>query len=357
MTSTFDPSRRTFTGKLAAAVAAFSAPALAPALITQRASAADKTITVTSWGGDYHKRAQEVFADPFTAATGIKVVLIDNGDMAKVKAQVLSNAVQWDVIDAPAAFATSGSKEKLWEPLDSSLLSMSGLVEKASPDYMPMYLYSGGILWDAKRFPDGKHPVDFAGFFDVKQYPGRRCMRSLAPETLEAALVADGVSPKNLYPLDVNRAFAVLDRIKPHVTRWAASTPEQVGAVAQDEADFSYSYYNRVQALQATGSPLGFSFSQTNNSLDYFAIPKGSKNKEAAMRFIAFCLREDRQTAWSRSGFYMPNSLASLNAIKASSDSKFLPDLNNGRNVIINAQWWGDNYTAVQKRYSEWMIS
>jgi putative spermidine/putrescine transport system substrate-binding protein len=353
MKDNFNPSRRSFTGKVIASAALVTAPYI----ITGRAQAADKTITVTSWGGDYHARVQKVFADPFTAETGIKVVLVDNGDMAKVKAQVMTKSVQWDVIDAPAAFATSGAKDQLWEKLDPSLVNMKGLVKGASAEYMPLYLYSGGILWDSKRTPDGKHPVDFAGFFDVKQFPGRRCMRSLAYETLEAALVADGVAPSALYPLDVDRAFRVLDKLKPHVSRWAASTPEQVSAVAQNEADFSYSYYNRVQSLQASGSPLAFSFEQTNNSLDYLAIPKGSKNKEAAMQFIAFCLREDRQTAWARSGFYMPNSMASLNAIKASGDSKFLPDLTNGKNVIINAEWWGDNYTAVQNRYSEWMIS
>ena len=29
----------------------------------------------------------------------------------------------------------------------------------------------------------------------------------------------------------------------------------------------------------------------------------------------------------------------------------------NGKKVMVNAKWWGDNYTAVQKRYAEWMIS
>jgi len=353
MNFSVNKSRRLFAAKLGVTATAIAAPAL----FTGRAAAADQAITVTSWGGDYNKRVQQIFAAPFTAETGIKVTLVDNGDMAKVKAQVMSNSVQWDVVDAPAAFATSGSKDKLWEQLDPALVNMPGLVSKPASDYMPIYLYSGGILWDSKRFPDGKHPVDFAGFYDTKQFPGRRCMRALAPETLEAALIADGVAPKNLYPLDVNRAFAVLDRLKPHVSRWAASTPEQVGSVVQNEADFSYSYYNRVQPLQATGASLGFSFAQTNNSLDFFAIPKGSRNKEAAMRFIAFSLRPDRQTAWARSGFYMPNSVDSLNSIKASVDNKFLPDLASGRNVIINAQWWGENYTAVQKRYAEWMIS
>jgi putative spermidine/putrescine transport system substrate-binding protein len=352
MTQPTNPSRRKFTLQLAASAAAVAAPAV----ISQRSFAADRSITVTSWGGDYHKKVQDIFATPFTKETGINVTLVDNGDMAKVKAQVLSNSVQWDVVDAPAAFATSGSKEKLWEPLDAKLVQTPGLVQKGAADYMPMYLYSGGILWNPKKFPDGKHPVDFAGFFDVNKFPGRRCMRNLAPETLEAALIADGVSPKDLYPLDVDRAFKVLDRLKPHVTRWAASTPEQAASVAQNEADFSYSYYNRVQALQTGGASLDFSLAQTCNSLDFFAIPKGSKNKEAAMQFIAFCLREDRQVAWAKAGFYMPNVVSAVDAVKAGG-GKFLPDLNNGKNVVINAQWWGDNYTAVQKRYAEWMIS
>lgn len=328
----------------------------APAVFTGRAAAADATLTVTSWGGDYNKSVREVFADPFTAQTGIKVTLVDNGDMAKVKAQVQGNNVQWDVIDAPAAFATSGARDKLWEELDMSIVKPGEVVAKAAPDYMPMYLYSGGLLWDDKRMPDGKHPVDFAGFYDVDKFPGRRVMRSLASETLEVALVADGVAPKDLYPLDLDRAFAALDRIKPHVSKWAATTPDQVNAVVQNEGDFSYSYFNRVKSAQKTGAPLAFSFQQTVNSLDYFAVPRGTKNKEAAMRFIDFCLKPERQVAWSVRGYYLPNSVPAMDEVRKSPSGDFLPDLTNGKNVIVNSQWWGENYTAVQKRYAEWML-
>jgi len=321
------------------------------------ARAADTTLTVTSWGGDYNKSVREVFADPFTKETGIPVTLVDNGDMAKIKAQVLSKNVQWDVIDAPAAFATSGAREKLWEDIDTSIVKSDGMIQKAAKDYMPMYLYSGGLLWDSNRFADGKHPVDFAGFYDIAKYPGRRCMRSLASETLEAALVADGVDPQHLYPLDVDRAFKMLDRIKPHVSKWASTTPDQVLSVVQNEADFSYSYFNRVKNSQKSGATLGFSFEQTINSLDYFAVPKGSKNKEAAMRFIAFCLKPDRQFDWATRGYYLPNAVAAVDQVKASPANEYLPDLTNGKNVIVDAEWWSDNYTAVQKRYAEWMIS
>ncbi|NMM43102.1 extracellular solute-binding protein [Rhodospirillaceae bacterium KN72] len=353
MKKSFNLTRRSFNSGLAMAGIGLAAPAV----FSKRAKAADKSITITSWGGEYHKRVQRIFIDPFTAETGIEVQIVDNGDMAKVKAQVLSNSVTWDVIDAPAAFATSGAKENLWEELDPSLTGMKGLLTEGNPFYMPYYLYSGGILWDTERTPDGKHPVDFAGFYDVEQFPGRRCMRSLAPETLEAALIADGVDPKDLYPLDVDRAFAKMDELKANVSKFAASTPEQVSSVAQDEADFSYSYYNRVKGAQEGGANLDFSFEQTNNSLDFFAIPKGSKNKEAAMQFIAFCLRPEVQMEWSLSGYYLPNNLEAIEMVKAKPEGTFLPDLNNGKNVVINPEWWGDNYTDVQKRYSEWIIT
>lgn len=329
----------------------------APAIWTGRTYAADSALTMTSWGGDYHKSVQEVFADPFTKETGIPVTLVDNGDMAKVKAQVQSNAVQWDVIDAPTAFATSGAKEGLWEELDGSIVNMKGVIQPGTKTYMPIYLYSGGLLWDSKRHPDGKHPVDFAGFYDIQKFPGRRVMRALASETLEVALIADGVAPKDLYPIDVNRAFKALDRIKPHVSKWASSTPEQVSSVVQNEGDFSYSYFNRVKAAQKAGSSVDFSFQQTVNSLDFFAVPKGTKNKEAAMRFIAFCLKPDRQAEWAIRGYYLPNTSAAMDIVKASPSKDYLPDLASGKNVIVNAEWWGDNYTAVQKRYAEWMIS
>lgn len=353
MTEKLHLTRRGFAGGLTLAGLALAAPAV----FTGRAKAADTAITVTSWGGSYHDMVQKVFVDPFTAETGIAVQLVDNGDMAKVKAQVMSNSVSWDVIDAPAGFATSGAKEGLWEQLDPSLSGMTGLLQAPNEFYMPIYLYSGGILWHDERNPGETHPVDFAGFFDTEKFPGRRCMRSLAQETLEMALIADGVAPKDLYPLDVERAFAKLDKLKPFISKFAGSTPEQVSSVAQNEADFSYSYYNRVKATQDSGTPLAFSFEQTNNALDFFAIPKGSKNKEAAQRFIEFSLRAEQQKAWALAGFYMPNHAETLAALRSSPEGSYLPDLENGKNAIIDPVWWGDNLTEVQRRYSEWMIS
>jgi len=35
---------------------------------------------------------------------------------------------------------------------------------------------------------------------------------------------------------------------------------------------------------------------------------------------------------------------------------KWLPDLDNPRNVVMDDKWWQANYATLQKRFSEWLL-
>ena len=59
-----------------------------------------------------------------------------------------------------------------------------------------------------------KKPLSWADFWNVKDFPGKRALPDYASYALPLALLADGVKPENLYPLDVDRAFASLQKIK-----------------------------------------------------------------------------------------------------------------------------------------------
>ena len=60
----------------------------------------------------------------------------------------------------------------------------------------------------------------------MEKFPGKRGLYKSNPVfTLEFALIADGVDPKNVYDVlgsegGIDRAFAKLDEIKPHVIWW-----------------------------------------------------------------------------------------------------------------------------------------
>ncbi|MDF1748314.1 MAG: ABC transporter substrate-binding protein [Alphaproteobacteria bacterium] len=320
-----------------------------------RGARADSGLTVTCWGGKYRDGIDTVFAKPFTEETGIPVTLIDNADLAKMKAQVDSGNVEWDVFDSVGPQIMSGSKQGLWEKIDESIVDRSDLAAPGGEDTVGTYLFGGGIAWDTKRFPDGKHPVDFKGFWVVKGIPGSPGLRPRVSENLEMALIADGVAPHELYPLDVERAFAKMDEIKPAVKTWIEATPQTVTLVANGEIDFSYSYISRIRPVQLDGSTLNISMEQTLNSLEYQAVSKGTKNREAAMRYIAFCLRPDRQAAIAEKLYFTPNSMKGLEV--ASPDArKYMPDMTKPNNAILDDAWWADNYTELQNRFTEWLL-
>jgi putative spermidine/putrescine transport system substrate-binding protein len=340
-------SRRTL---LLTGAAGIAAPAIWPA-----AGRANQAITVTCWGGAYRKGIEDCYAAPFTKETGIAVTLIDNADLARMKAQVDSRNVQWDVFDSVGPQITAGSKDGLWEPVDEKIVDRSPLLVKGGDDYVGTYSFAGLMAWDPKRHPAGKHPVTFKDFWDGKTFPGRRGLRTRISETLEMALLADGVEPGKLYPLDIERGFKALDRVKPLVKKWIEATPETVTLLTAGEIDFTYTYASRVKPAQRAGTSIEASFEQTLNSLEYLAVPKHSKKKEAAMRYVAFCLRPDRQAAFADALSFAPNTHKGFELSSAEA-KKFMPDMNKPTNAYVDDGWWANNYVNLQKRYTEWMI-
>ena len=342
-----EPSRRQFLG---------AASAIAGAALLPRTAAAANPLVVTCWGGAYEKGIKDVFADPFTKETGVPVTLVNNADLTKMKVQVESRNVQWDVFDSIGPQITAGAKQGLWEDIDRSIVDTSDLISPGGRNYVGTYLYGGGIAFDPKRVPEGKRPMTFKDLWDGKAFPGRRGLRNRIPETLEMALVADGVAPDKLYPLDIERGFKAMDRIKPFVKKWIETTPETITLLTSNEIDFSFTYLSRVVPAQKAGSSVDISRQQMINSLEYLAVPKHSKNREAAMRYVAFCLRPDRQAAFANALYFAPNSRKAQPLVQAEA-RRYMPDATNPNNVIVNDAWWADNYDALQKRFTEWMLT
>jgi putative spermidine/putrescine transport system substrate-binding protein len=340
-------------------VASAAAATLAmPLVFRPRRARANNNLVFVTWGGTYKSSVVAGLIKPFQAATGITVTVVDTPDLAKVKAQMMTGNVAWDVFDAPGAMGASGSRDGFWEPLDPAMFKSDDLsVPPPTKDLAPFYTWAGGVAYDPKRFPDGKHPRNFAEDFDAKTFPGRRTFRNRISETLEAALLASGVPGPKLYPLDVERGFKMLDAIKPHVVKWIESTPETITMLQQDEADFSYSYASRVKTTRAAGGvPVDFSFGQTLNGLEYLAVLKGAPNKEAAMKFVAFALQAQQQAAVMNLLGNAPANKRALPMMSAEA-RRWLPDLSLPQNVVLNDMWWADNFDKLNRRFLEWIIS
>ncbi len=348
MKSSFTASRRTILKTLAVGAVA------TPYLLRSSVSLAADPIVMVTWGGSYQDLLQKLVAEPFTQKTGIPVKLVGGPDLAKAKAQIMTGNLEWDIYDNGGPQIFAGEKENLWEPLDTNIVDTSGLAVPATKTAVPFFLYAGGIGYVPERKP--KHPNSFAEFWDIKNFPGRRLLRDQPNQIMEAALLADGVSPAEMYPLDIERAFRSLDKIKPHVTRWSLQTPEAISLMQTNEIDFAFTYNGRVATAQQEGLNIQFVTNESIVMTEYFTVLRGSKRREQAMRFLAFALQPEIQTAFSNAYYSIPGRAKALAAV----DDKvknLLPDPKGPRTVVINEAWWTDNYVDLNRRFKEWVSS
>ncbi|MGL3104585.1 ABC transporter substrate-binding protein [Bradyrhizobium sp. BR 1432] len=344
-------SRRSFLG----GAAALAAPAL---IRPSRVLSKSNTVTFTSYGGSYQEILIKNVFTPFTEETGIKVNLVPAPTLAKIKAQRLTGNVEWDIFLDAGATVAFGSKEGFWEELDPSLFDVEDLVAPPKKDSVTYDFYPGGTAWDPAKFDAGKYPANFADFFDVKRFPGRRAFSNRPNNVLEVALLADGVASKDMYPLDLDRAFKALDRIKPSVAAWVESTPQTISLVQTGEADFSYTFSNRVKATTEPGGgkPLAFSFEQNLIYPSDLAVLKGAPNKENALQLIAYFLRPEVQARLENQAANIPVSKKARNLLSTEA-RKWQPNLHDPKNLTSNSAYWADNYDAVSRRFKEWLLS
>ncbi|MCW2309372.1 ABC transporter substrate-binding protein [Rhodobium gokarnense] len=342
------PTRRRFLEGLGTGILA------APFVLSARRTLAADALVLVTWGGAYADVIRKAITTPFTEETGIGVTLVSGPDLSKAKAQVTTGNLEWDLYDGSGGSMHNAAKEGLFEELDTSVIDTSNLVGEATAHAMPFLIYAGGIAFDPERTPSP--PRTFKQLFDGDAYPGRIGLRTRVSETLEIALLADGVDPKDLYPLDVDRAFAALERIKPRVAKWIAQTPQTISLLSSNEIDYSYTYNGRVASAKADGLSIDFSTDQTILMTQYYSVLKGSPKREQAMAYIAYATRPEVQTRLSEAYYSVPVRPGALDQV-APEVKALLPDPKDPRTVLLKEAFWADNFITLDRRFKEFLLA
>ncbi|MDA9489637.1 extracellular solute-binding protein [Bradyrhizobium sp. CCBAU 11361] len=321
------------------------------------AAADSQAVTYVSFGGTFQEIEQKYVTVPFAEETGIKVNVVPAPDLAKIKAQQLTGNVEWDVYEVDGPLIASGSKQGFWAQLDLTKFDVGDMIVPPSSDSVPYCAAATGIAWDPEKYGPGKHPTNFTEYFDLTKFPGRRTLRNSPMGTLELALLADGVKPEEMYPLDLDRAFGILSRVK-HSIVFTATTPQTVSLLQNGEVDFSYTYSNRVKAScePGGGKPLAFSADQ-NIVVGYrMTILKGAPNKANALKLVAYFSRPEVQAREHDRTGLLPASKKAFTLLTPEA-RKWLPDMNNPHNLIVSDEYWANNLETLVERYKLWMMS
>lgn len=317
---------------------------------------AGQTLTVTSWGGEYQEAQAEAIFEPFQRLTGATIQTATT-DLTALRRQVETDDVIWDVSDVLLEDVRPLANLGAIEELDYNVISTDGIFDDVRMDHgLGSAYFSTLLAYQLDRWPDLPPPGGWADFWNLDRYPGTRGLHQQPQTTLEFALLADGVPLDELYPLDVDRAFAMLDRIRDAVTLWWEQGAQPAQILNSGDLDMVAAWHSRVERVRLDGAPVGITWNGGALSGDAWVIPRGSRNREIAMDFINFATRPEVCAAFAmlvpfgpvnRNAFeYIPQEVAEL-----------LPSYPPHKEVqfAVDFEWWFNYREEVEERFDNWL--
>ncbi|KZX97191.1 MULTISPECIES: ABC transporter substrate-binding protein [unclassified Sulfitobacter] len=331
--------------------------AVALSLLGLGSTAIAQDLVIAATGGTFEEVLREAYVTPFEEETGLEVSMASqDSTVGPLKAQVEAGNVKWDVVYLAPIDSEIAKKDDLIHPINYDVVDADGLREGAAKPSRIAALYSASVVaWNSAGISEDVGPQ---AIFDLEQYPGKRAIRSSTPYgVLEIALLADGVAPDNLYPLDLDRAFAKLDEIKDEIIFYTANE-QGVQLLASGQATIGVIPNGRAFKASRDGLDIDYSFNGGVNFVDYWVVPKGAKNPENAMKFLDYITKAEGQQVVGDVMAYGGNNPAADEAYSAEHQKHMPTYPTNAKGLVtMDSDWWSQNLKPVFSRWQSWTLN
>jgi putative spermidine/putrescine transport system substrate-binding protein len=333
-----------------ALVAAGGAPAIAQA---------KGRIVYATWGGSWEAAIRKAWFEPFTKATGIEVITAQGNTYGKIQSMVESGRTEWDVVEVNPDFQWIGMERNLLEKLDFSVIDKTKIMPGPHlvTDYsIPQVLYSRVMFYNNKFA--SSPPQTWADVWNVSKYPGKRAfMVRAGGGVFEAASLADGMPADKLYPIDMDRALRKLSEIRQHIL-WYETNAQSEQYMSDGQAVTGCVADGRALNVIANGAPVTIQFNQSLMTWSTMLIPKGARNKDAAMKFLAYTLTPEAQAAVAMAYTYGPVVPEAYKLIPPERQ-KILSGgpHQQGKYVLLDEHWWGQNSPKATEKLAAWRLA
>jgi putative spermidine/putrescine transport system substrate-binding protein len=321
-----------------------------------------REVTIVGWGGTSQAAHRAAYWNDFARDTGVKVKEdVWNGGIGILRAKSKASRADWDVVQVEVEELILGCEEGVFERLDWK--AMGG-----KDRYLPISVNDCGVgadVWSELFGYDADHirgegPKTWADFFDLKKFPGKRGMRKSPKYVLEAALMADGVPPRDVYRVlsteeGIDRAFRKLDTIKPQIVWWA-SVAQVPDLLATGEVAMSMCTPGRL-LLASRAEHRNFRSVWDGNiyAVDFWAVMRNSPHKADALKLVEYMKQADHEVNLPR---FMPAGLSNKEAI-ARVDPELIRETpsnpDNMKNALaLDADFWVENNDQLTQRFNAW---
>lgn len=316
-----------------------------------------QTVTFTSWGGAYQEAQTNAYLDAYEEETGVKIIQDGPTDYAKIKAMVEAGQVTWDVVDVENDFAV-GTSAELFEEIDYSIVPKDEILAGTAGTHRVSTILYGTVLgYNTDEFGDDP-PQGWADFFDTEKYPGVRSLPNRASRYIfEMALLADGVAKEDLYPIDTDRAIAVLNKLdKNDIIFWETGS-QSAQQLADEEAVMGVIWNGRIQTAIDEGAPLAIQWNQHAALVDYLAVPKGAPNKDEAMKLIAYMVSSENAHKIADYISYAPTNTMTFDKVNEDM-APLLPSFGDRPSLgfVPDDAYWDANRDELLEIYNAWAL-
>jgi putative spermidine/putrescine transport system substrate-binding protein len=291
-------------GGSAATAATSAAAAREPAELTRLIDAIrSREVIIGSFGGTTEEARKAAFWDSFTERTGVKIRIVDipgslGDDMLLGKVPT-----RWDAVHSSGYMVLLADEGK--KPLPTLEMTEDLLPpEVAKSSFQSFYMgYVPGYItgtWDREM-------AGWADFFDTRTFPGKRAWpnRYYFEGTREAALLGDGVTPEDLYPLDVERADAKIKSIWDDMVFYEAY-PQIQQFLSSGTAAVAFAPNGIFSGARKQGLDVTIDWTLPLLSLNNMAVMPDAPNLDAVQALAGWCAQPERAAEFARRTNYGP---------------------------------------------------
>jgi putative spermidine/putrescine transport system substrate-binding protein len=328
------------------------------AALTVPASAAPGSggeIVFATWGGTEIKNLTRAYATPFQSAGGPNIVFDGTGPTeGAIRNMVDSGDVGWDVCDADGYSAIRLGRGGALSAIDYSIVNRDLVTPPFAFDHgVGGYSYAYVLAYDTELYKNHP-PQNWADFWDVKHFPGKRGLWRWMNGGFEAAMLGAGAARDKVFPINIGLAMDRMRQLKPNLITWENGA--QSKQMLLDRAvGMSCIWHSRAAQLAAeSNGRIAWTWADGILYPGVWVVPKNNPAGSEAFKFIAFMQDAARQINFTglqgvgpcnpAATKAMPASLRPIDPTQAATRAQL---------VTADSQWWADNYDLAMKRFQD----